>query len=237
MKHSTQASGAPRVIISLAVAAAIIIGAIAGATYFLAVKAPLAIVHGAKEESFDTAHRVADGFKSVFNFTPQITVNGTTVVEQANSVMELATVRQGVDEHYQWSQSWFGSRKTMVLEGVYEAKAGFDLHDSVRITMEGNRITAILPAPKLLSLEMNGYKVLMDDNGWWNKINSADRENAIAAMQEDARSKATQSGILEEAKAKFKEQLSQVIKAQNITTPVETRFQDEAPVQIAPQDR
>lgn len=234
MNHPTSASAAPRVIISLAIAAAIIIVAIAGSTYFLTVKAPLAIAHGAKEETFDTAHRVAAGFKSVFNFTPQITVNGTTVVEQADTVMELATVKQGVDEHYQWSQTWFGSTKTMELQGVYEAKAGFDLHDAVRISVEGGRITTVLPAPKLLSLEMTSYKVLRDDNGWWNNINSADRQNAIAAMQEEARAKATQSGILDEAKAKFREQLGEIIKAQNIAMPVDTRFQDEAPAGIAP---
>ncbi len=77
---------------------------------------------------------------------------------------------------------------------------------------------------------MTGYKVLRDDDGWWNKINDSDRENAIAAMQEEARSKASESGLLEEAKTKFKQQFDQVVRAQNITTPVEVRFQDELPV-------
>ena len=234
MKESSPASGAPRVIISLAIAAAIVIGSVACAIYFLAVKGPLALVHGAKEETLDSATRMANGFRNVFNFTPQITVNGVTEVEQAASVMELATASQGVVEHYQWSQSWFGSTKTMELQGTYQAKAGFDLHEQFRVSVAGGRITATLPAPKLLSIEMTGYKVLRDDNGWWNKINSADREKAIAAMQEEARSRASQSGILQEAKTRFKQQIGDMVKALDISMPVETRFGDETPAVPVP---
>ena len=100
MNSSPRASAAPRIILSLAIAAAIVIGAIAYAVHYVAVRTPLDIAHGAKEETFDSATRVANGFKNAFNFTPQIIVNGTTVVEQANPVMELATVKQGVVEHY-----------------------------------------------------------------------------------------------------------------------------------------
>ncbi len=142
------ASTAPRVIVALGIAAVMIIAAIALAIHFLAVRVPLDLAHGAKEETFDSATRMANSFKNVFNFTPQITVNGTTVVEQAGPVMELATVKREVAEHYQWSQSWFGSTKTMELQGTYLAKAGFDLHDSCRIAVENSNVTATLPKPK-----------------------------------------------------------------------------------------
>jgi hypothetical protein len=85
-----------------------------------------------------------------------------------------------------------------------------------------------------LSLEMTSYKVLVDDNGWWNNITSADRENAINAMQTEARTKATRSGLLEEAKAKFRQELGDAIKSQKITTPVEIHFQGETPA-VLPQ--
>jgi hypothetical protein len=226
----------PRIIISLAVAAAIVIASVACAIYFLAVKGPLALVHGAKEETFDSAQRMANGFKNVFNFTPQITVNGVTEVVQANSVMELATVSQGVVEHYEWSQSWFGSTKDMELQGIYQAKAGFDLRAPFRISVTDGRITATLPDPKLLSIEMTNYKVLRDESGWWNKITSDDREKAIAAMQDEARSKAEQSGILTEAKTRFKAQFCEVIKGEDISMPVDVTFRNELPaVSIPPQ--
>ncbi len=233
-------SSAPRVIIALAIAAAIVIASVACAIYMLAVHGPLAVVHAAKEETFDSAQRIANGFKSAFNFTPQITVNGLTEVEQANSVMELATVSQGVAEHYQWSQTWLGSTKEMELLGVYQAKAGFDLREPFRVSVDGGRITARLPEPKLLSIEMDqdhGYKVLRDEDGWWNKINSADRENAIASMQREARAKAEGSGILLEAKARMMAQLSDMLKAQSITMPLDITFQDELPPAVNPRSK
>jgi len=232
--NSPAGSSAPRVIIALAIAAAIVIAAMACAFYFLMVKGPLALAHGVKEETFDSASRMANGFKSAFNFTPQVTVNGVTEIEQASSVMELATASQGVLEHYQWSQTWFGSTKTMELQGTYQAKAGFDLREPFRVSMEPGRVTATLPAPKLLSIEMTGYKVLRDEDGWWNKINAGDRERAMAAMQDEARAKAAQSGILDEAKTRFKQQFGDMVKGLNISMPVETRFQDEAPAVASP---
>ena len=229
-------SSAPRVIIALALAVAIIITSVACAFYFLAVHGTLALVHGAKEETFDSAQRVANGFKSVFNFTPQVTVNGITEIEQATSVAELATVSEDVAEHYQWSQSWFGSTKDMELMGVYQAKAGFDLREPFRISVADGRITATLPEPKVLSVEMkpDGYKVLRDEDGWWNKINSGDREAAINAMQQEARSKARESGILDEAKTRFKQQLAEVFKTQNLGMPVEVHFEEPLPITSLP---
>lgn len=224
-------SGAPRVIIALGMAAAIIIGSVSCAIYFLAVHGPLTLAHAAKEETFDSARRMADGFKSMFNFTPQITVNGVTEIEQASSVMELATVNQNIVEHYQWSQSWFGSTKEMELQGLYTAKAGFDLHSPCLVSVRDGRIIATLPEPKLLSIEMkeNGLKIIRDENGWWNKITSEDREKAITAMQDEARTKAEQSGILTEAKTRFTEQVAAMLKAQNINTPLEINFQNATP--------
>ncbi len=196
--------------------------------YFLTIRGPLALVHGAKEETFDSAQRMATGFKSLFNFTPQITVNGVTEIEQATSVMELATVSQGVTEHYQWSQSWLGSTKDIELSGLFHAKAGFDLHKPCLISVQNGRISAMLPEPKLLSIEMDkdSFKVVRDEDGWWNKITSEDREKAFAAMQEEARAKAEQSGILDEAKTRFKDQLTALMKEQNPSMPIDVIFQD-----------
>jgi len=223
-----RASAAVRVILALGISVAFVIAAAGVAFHYIAVKVPADITRNTKEETFDAAKRVVTGFKSVFNFTPKVTVNGTTVIEQANSVIELATVRQDVLTHYTWSQIWLGSRKSMELQGVYKAKAGFDLRDTFRVAIEDTRITANLPMPKLLSLEMTGYKVLKDENGWWNAVTPADREKAINAMQANARTKAAQSGLLEEAKTKFRQELSDAMKGQNITTPVKINFPGEA---------
>lgn len=224
MKHPSPIS---RVIVTATVAIAALMGLAAWLIHYLAVDVPVDLAKETKEQSFDAVRRVENGFKNVFNFTPKIVMNGTTVVEQSSPVMELATVQQGVAEHYQWSQTWFGSTKTMELEGAYTAKAGFDLRKPFRVTVEGNRATVMLPKPELLSLEMKSYKVMTDNDGWWNKINSGDRESAITAMQEQARAKAVETGILEQAKEKFQKQIDDAVKSGAIPMPVDVVYEGE----------
>ena len=103
-----------------------------------------------------------------------------------------------------------------------------------QVSLDAGKITANLPAPKLLSLEMTSYKVIRDDNGWWNNITSQDRENAINAMQAEAKIKVAKAGLMEEAEAKFREELTEAIKGQQFTAPVEIHFAGE-PVLTLPQ--
>ena len=222
-----RATAAPRVILALAAAAAIVIAAGAGVFYFVAVKAPTYLAHNAKEETLDAAKRMARGFQSVFHFTPQVTVGNTTVIEQAVAIAELATVQQDVIVRYEWSQTWLGSTKTMELQGVYKAKAGFDLHEPFHISVDEKTIAASFPASKLLSLEMTDYKILKDESGWWNSITPAEREGAIAAMQAQAKMKAAEAGLLAEARAKFRQQLGEAFRNQNVVTPITISFADE----------
>jgi hypothetical protein len=226
-KNPQLASTAPRVILALAVAAVLIIAAGAGAFYFVAVKAPTDLGRNAKEEALNAANRVARGFQSVFQFTPQVTVKNTTVIEQSAAIAEFATVQQDLVVRYTWSQTWLGSTKTMELQGIYRAKAGFDLHEPFHISVDEKNISANFPAPKLLSLQMGDYKVLKDENGWWNSITSADRESAITAMQAQAKANATEAGLLAGAKAKLRQQLGEAFKNQNIATPIAISFADE----------
>ena len=222
-----RASAAPRVILSLAVAAVLVIAAGAGAFYFVAIKAPTDLAHNAKEETLDAARRMVKGFQGVFHFTPLVTIGNTTVVEQSVAIAELATGQQDVVVHYTWSQTWVGSTKTMELQGVYKAKAGFDLHEPFRISVDEKNIAASFPAPKLLSLEMTDYKVLKDESGWWNSITPAEREGAIGAMQAQAKTKASEAGLLTQAKEKFRQQLGEAFKNQNVAAPFTISFADE----------
>lgn len=229
---ASRASVLPRTILAIGLASALIIAAGAGAFYVVAVRAPSELAHRAKEETFDAADRMAKGFKSAFDFTPRVTVDGVTVIEQSQSVIELATVEQELAVQYRWSQTWLGSTKTMELQGFYRAKAGFNLRESFQVSVQPSGIVANLPVPKVLSMEMIRYKVQKDESGWWNHITAAERENALTSMQEEARSKVAQSGLLRAAQEKFKEELSRAVKGQNISTPLEIHFQD-SPQQIS----
>jgi hypothetical protein len=171
------------------------------AAYFLLAKMPA-----------DVARSLADGIAHSFNFTPQVKIEETVVIEQHTPIAELATVARDLMVEYSWSHQWLGSTKTITLRGTFTAKAGFDLTKPFSLTIHESplRVHAVMPAPTLLSLQMNSYTILKDESGWWNRISDADREHAVHELQRAAREKAEASGILAEAKATVEQRIKEI---------------------------
>ncbi|MBX2991287.1 MAG: DUF4230 domain-containing protein [Bacteroidetes bacterium] len=161
----------------------------------------------------DLATNVANGIKEAFNFTPRVQINETVVIEQNTPILEIATVARDMMVEYSWSHQWLGSTKTIALRGTFTAKAGFDLHEPFTITIRKYplRVDADMPAPKLLSVEMNSYKIILDENGWWNRISDADRETAVQELHRIAREKAQNSGMLAEARSTIEQRIKEIV--------------------------
>jgi hypothetical protein len=172
------------------------------AFYMVFVKAPT-----------ELAHQTAEGIKECFNFTPRVTVHQTVVVEQNTPILEIATVSREVYIDHAWSHTWLGSTKTIQLQGSFVAKAGFDLREPFHVNIERNplRVEASVPPPKLLSLQMDTYKIVKDESGWWNRISDEDREAAVQTLQDVARSKAISSGILDEARTTIEMRIREIV--------------------------
>jgi hypothetical protein len=189
-------------ILILAVAAGLVIVSGSVAFYIVFVKAPR-----------DMAHNVASGIREIFNFTPQVRINETVVIEQITPILEVATVSRQMFIEHSWEQTWLGSTKTIQIQGVFLAKAGFDLREPFRFDIEKNasRVVAWVPPPKLLSLEMQEYKILKDEGGWWNSVTSQDREDAVRQIRALAIEKATRSGLLEESTASVEARVRELV--------------------------
>ena len=159
--------------------------------YHILVKAPA-----------DLAEGIARGFKEMFNFTPEVRVDQTIVIEQNVPILEVATVSRDLFLAHGWSHTWLGSTKTLEIQGVFTAKGGFDLHEPFRVVISKNplRVVAQLPPPRILSIQMNSYRIIRDEDGWWNEITAADRQQAIRDLQTLAKEKAETSGLLEEVR-------------------------------------
>lgn len=160
----------------------------------------------------DVARNLADGIGRTFNFTPQVKIEETVVIEQNTPIAELATVARDLMVEYSWSHRWLGSTKTIRLRGTYTAKAGFDLKQPFSLTIRTSplRVQARMPAPKLLSLQMNSYTIIEDESGWWNRISDADREQAVQELQRVAFEKATRSGMLAEAASTVEQRIREL---------------------------
>ncbi len=175
---------------------------IASALYVVVVKIPA-----------DLAANVSQGLRETLNFTPQVRISETVVIEQTTSIVEVATVSRDLSVDYSWSHQWLGSTKTIALQGMFTAKAGFDLKEKFTVDIKRYplNVTASMPAPKILSLQLNEYRVRQDESGWWNRISTEDREHAMRALQHSAREKAQNSGLLTEARSTVEQRIKEVV--------------------------
>jgi hypothetical protein len=205
MEAPSVSSGSParfRALVAVAIALAIVMIGGGIAAYIVLVKAPS-----------DLARNTAEGIREFFNFTPRVQVGQTVVIEQNMPVLEVATVSRSLFADHTWSHTWLASTKTLELQGTFTAKAGFDLHEPFHIIIERSplRVVAELPRPKILSLQMDSYRVVKDDDGWWNRITDRDRERAFQDLQAVARTKVETSGILTEAQATAESRIREVV--------------------------
>lgn len=181
------------------VAVSVLVLSTAVAFYIMLVKAPS-----------DLARNTAQGVKELFNFTPRVKIDQTIVVEQSTSILELATVSRTVWVDHTWNHQWMGSTKTLQMRGSFVAKAGFDLGQPFTFTIGRAplRVKAELPPAQLLSLEMDEFKIVRDENGWWNRITEQDREEAVRELKRQAKEKVLGAGILTEARLVFEDRIA-----------------------------
>jgi hypothetical protein len=194
--------------LAIAAAVVIVIAAVTMACYVVVVKVPL-----------DLAYKTAEGVRRIFNFTPQVRINQTIVIEQNTPILEVAIVSREMFIDHSWQQTWMGSTKAIQIQGVFMAKAGFDLQEPFRIDIERRplHVVARVPPPKLLSIEMKEYKVLKDENGWWNNVTLQDREEAVRQMRAEAIERAKHSGLLEESQASVEARIREIVERNGAT--------------------
>lgn len=184
----------------------LIVGSISA--YVVLVAIPTQMV----KRSYEAAKTLGEDFKKAFQFTPEITVEHTIVLNQQAPVLELAVLSQNFGHNYTWTNTWFGSTKQIFITGSFEAKAGFDLHQKFSIELSDDKAYVTLPEPGLLSIESKGDITYRDENGVWNWVDINDRTKATNAFIKDARTYATQAAFIKDAKPKMEEQVRALLK-------------------------
>ena len=186
--------------------ALIIVGAIGAYVVFVTIPTQLTM------RTYEAAKTLGEDFKKAFQFTPEITVDHTIVLNQQTSVLELAVLSQNFGHTYTWTNSWLGSTKQIFITGSFEAKAGFDLHKKFSIELTDDKAYVTLPEPTLLSIESKGDITYRDENGIWNWVDANDRTKATNAFIKDTRVFAAQAVFVKDARSKMEEQLKVLLK-------------------------
>ena len=164
------------------------------------------------EQSYEGAKQIGKDLSEAFQFTPQITINNTIVVQQQASILELATLSQRFSHTYTWKNTSLASTKEIQLSGSFDAKAGFDLNDKFKIVIEKQKAIVTFPQPKLLSVESLGDVQFRDEHGIWNWVDEEDRSRAMNAFTQDARRYASEASFTKDASRNMKEKLLEILK-------------------------
>lgn len=185
-----------KLLIALIIASAI-------AVYIVVVTIPTQLA----KRSYEGAKTLGEDFRKAFQFTPEIKVNNTIVLNQQTPVLELSVLSQNFEHRYVWVNSWLGSTKKINITGSFNAKVGFDLQQKFSITLKNEKAIVHLPEPTVLSVESQGDIEYRDEQGIWNWVNLDDRTRATNAFITDARKYADQAAFVQGAKGDMEERL------------------------------
>ena len=163
------------------------------------------------ERGYEAARTLGEDFKKAFQFTPEITVNNTVVLNQQAPILELAVLTQNFEHRYTWTNTWLNSTKQIFISGTFEAKAGFNLNHKFSIVLNDDKAIVNLPEPQILSIESKGDITYRDENGIWNWINTDDRTKATNAFIQDARTYATHAEFVKDAKEHMEKRLRSLL--------------------------
>lgn len=185
--------------------ALLIVGTIAAYVLLVVIPANLA------KRSYEGARALADDFRAALQFTPEIKVRNTVVLNQQSEVFALAVLTQDFEHRYVWENSWLGSTKRIFISGSFEARVGFDLHRKFSITLNGGKAFVTLPQPETLSVESKGDIDYRDESGIWNWVSVENRTSATNAFLSDARRYADHADFVSDAKEKMEQRLRQLL--------------------------
>lgn len=159
------------------------------------------MTHRVTSEARGVARAIAEEFRNALQLTPEVRVNSLVVVAANTPVAELVTMQKQARVRHAWSQTWMHSTKAVEVEATFTARAGFDLHEPFRITIDPATGTVItqLPPARILSLGMSDVTIPRDEDGYWNKLTQQDREQAFRELEAAARKQFTESDLVMEA--------------------------------------
>ncbi len=193
------------------------------------------LVHMLRKEGGQAARGAMELVKQALNITPEVTVTSYVTRQKTTDTFELASVKKEFPVQYHYEHKQYGSTKRLELVGQYTVKAGFDLRErfSLQVDQKSGRVRADFPAPKILSVQQDGYKVVNDESGYWNRLNQKDQETAVNDMNRKARETALQLQVCQQAKDALRRQLLEL--ARKAGQHWEITFRDE-PQLLVPEE-
>jgi hypothetical protein len=173
------------------------------------------------KQTYDGAKQIGKDIGDALQFTPEISIGNTIVIQQQTSILELATLSQKFQYEYAWKNNWLHSEKTINITGTLNAKVGFDLRKKFNIVIHETNARVTLPQPQILSIESLGDFKFEDENGLWNWVNTQDRSLAVNAFMVNARRFGEQASFIQDAKKSLEEKITTILKSHGKTVVIQ----------------
>lgn len=155
--------------------------------------------------------KVADKLGKLFQ--SNVSVNNTSFTLDQKDIAELAVVQRRIICTTRYDASWFGSGATVIVQGTYTVKAGYDLKEGYQLAFDenGKAISVQLPEPKILSNTTENQKVIFASEGILKKIPPKEMEAVFAQNLEQAKREANDLGLLADAQSRIKDRLNDLL--------------------------
>lgn len=163
-------------------------------------------------QSYEGAQTLARDIREAFQFSPEISVNNTVILQEQHDILELALTSQHFRHEYVWVNTWMGSTKRISITGTFEAKAGFDLEEKFSIDLRDDKAYVTLPRATLLSIAPRHDMVFRDENGIWNWVDASDRSRAVNAFTRDAERITRSARWISQAEEALEKRLTEILK-------------------------
>jgi hypothetical protein len=156
---------------------------------------------GLANTAVDGAARVAEALGQAFQ--TEVAVENNSFSFDTEEIAELATVQRRQGCYTKYTVKSFKGEATVIVEGVFIAKAGYDLREDYTIVYDPatNELNCQLPKPKVLSLEVVSQRIWYKDDGLLQEVSPEDVDTAFRQNLVQARREARQSGLLADVEA------------------------------------
>lgn len=146
-------------------------------------------------------------------FGTDVKIDNQSVTLESREIMELATVQHRIVCVSRYTTKWAGSTATIIIRGVYTAKAGFSLDKGTtfRLDEKGRVLDNTIPPAKIVSVTTDEQKVFYDAQGVLKTLDAKDYEEAFRQNRAQAAREAEQMGMREEARDRLKERLQDML--------------------------
>ena len=141
----------------------------------------------------------------------EVIQTGHSLEIQTNRIQELAVVERKMHSIIKYETTFLGARKTLILRGKFNVKAGFDLTKAGKFSVMNGRVIGTPPEAEILTVEMEDFEIYHSSDKALNKLTSIDQQEATRQLLYQARKDARDSDLCELANRQFDQRLDDLM--------------------------